>query len=1158
MPNLLEGMERMLDAAYGNFEHDSLRMWTNRANFIFIDGKPVSAYIAESLDSQGGKTLTFEKKMNEATKLILKALINGQRVTGAIPDPQTGVFKGENMAEFEAPSELADYAANPEVKQALLDELADTAPTNSDLSKDEITALEKRNIGLMENMGKFNLKNIAGSGIGFIKQSCMRDVVNDPQYNPQNSPEADPELGQPKTMLEMLKELKGMETMKLTLERQAFSSHVIGMAILNGAKPEDIFDPEKAPDILAAEGKKFYELCRNKDINAIMQINLDATQKIAEMAEKELKGIDYSDDAAISSPKTLALVQLCDTAFDMMQERDRNKEVCYNLLAAQQGETIKPPEDKAKYEQEYLKRNSVTGALSNLQLVSGNRRDLYEAQLGIPNADAYQSTLLPGALQAQFIRKIVSNCQMNNVSVADALQDKVGNQLYNLGNQIENGNAVGKEAFDMLAGSGAIMERRDNMLNMSEYILEGNLDKHFRFDLEFEADGTAVPVLTEKTDDYSRHTDHTPAEREFFTAEFVTPSATPADIEGEKITQMAGAVYKMLKANFDITLGVSGQERLYGLDADNKLFDLSGIDLMDSDGERTLAKLCAGGRLFAVKPGETVPVQIKPIPDPKRDFVFKAADCLDNEPKPVEYRWYHKLANALGLAFGVAQKAAYDNFIARSAILSSVRQVAESRKSEVTFEKISKANIEKDNQALEKKVSSIRTSYVNKNEALKGMMQIYGEKPEYVKDIDENNGYTKEQFDNLKEYNLGLATDPEPGNPPKVNADGKVALRNFDFTALAMSAAATPEIGGLCRMDSEDSKLMPPEMVVNLNHTMFMNDIALNYNGVTENVHPRYTIGRFFAGTMGPARDKAAEAIQQYQNGDNKALAFLIANGIAFAGRNYSGSLGTPSAANKAMLTIMNAYGEMMSADPELEKAVRAAFAEIKSAAAAKIETNRAEKEAFMAENGAMINDVRNKMFALHEDYSKAHKANDEKKMAEIVDAQHKLLEDNPTYVDRIQVEPLFDAKEELYKLDASLDMDETLEKLQHQRRNQEAMEKGVDAMKKLSMADAEGTALSAEEKESLMKDIIRGNLVEASEIQAYTIKDKEGSEMAQELDSMKNYAANKLLPKMDVNHPMVAVKDDENITHVSTIRTTCLDMHIAKVKRTAESPVSR
>ncbi|MCQ2561305.1 MAG: hypothetical protein MJ186_04575, partial [Clostridia bacterium] len=394
------------------------------------------------------------------------------------------------------------------------------------------------------------------------------------------------------------------------------------------------------------------------------------------------------------------------------------------------------------------------------------------------------------------------------------------------------------------------------------------------------------------------------------------------------------------------------------------------------------------------------------------------------------------------------------------------------------------------------------------------------------------------------------------GEAPK-RENGKVKVREVDFIAIAMAAAAVPEIAGKCRENSvKDSQNIANELTVDLNSTMYLNDIAQSYNTETKLFDTRPSIGAYVENTMTKGRDAAAKAIEQYQNGDKKALVDIIANGLAFASRHFVACQASTSAATRAMNRFMNAYVDMMEADPELNQAVRERCAQLKAEAAVKKEQNLAAKEAFKAAHMDEINTVSAEMKRTNASLSdKKNKLTGEQEQ-EVIRNQHKFIEEqHPDYYDHIEKLANYDALNVLYDVNTELDVDKTIHGLRRQLRATDAITKGIDAKKRLMTAEFENTSLTAEEKEGLMKDIIRGELVLYGEKTGALKGDVTEDEVNKNNEGFAFVFDKKNLPAQRISDPELFNKDLQTSSKVSSLVSVLLEISsFAKKKDTASA----
>lgn len=143
------------------------------------------------------------------------------------------------------------------------------------------------------------------------------------------------------------------------------------------------------------------------------------------------------------------------------------------------------------------------------------------------------------------------------------------------------------------------------------------------------------------------------------------------------------------------------------------------------------------------------------------------------------------------------------------------------------------------------------------------LQNFYGPKP-VMKDEYVGDRYTRKQFGLLKPYDLKeLGTEEKP-------------VTEAQFTGLAMLGALTAPTAGELRYHPAEQELSRDEHVKAIS-TFFTSDLY-GYSG-----EPRPDAGRYFEKATAPGRDKAAEALAAYKNGDKGPLGELIGKGLRFS-----------------------------------------------------------------------------------------------------------------------------------------------------------------------------------------------------------------------------------------------------------------------------------
>ena len=309
----------------------------------------------------------------------------------------------------------------------------------------------------------------------------------------------------------------------------------------------------------------------------------------------------------------------------------------------------------------------------------------------------------------------------------------------------------------------------------------------------------------------------------------------------------------------------NGNLRIFELTEDGKFadpFEKNGLKAPD------LIEKIYTGRVFAFPAGDRQPVQLRS--DTNGGLTLsKPLDRLPIQPVKRPNLWQR----FAGAVFGAYKKerAAYADWLRTSESISAVLNKRGSDETSLKEEKEqyqAKADTIEAEKAREKaakeaeylkKISVPAEQYKDANEIMMDNIQeIYGTKPVYYEKFVEDGKYTKEQFNQLKEYDLS-----------KMDVKGPVTDRQF--MSLGFLAVMRPEIGGQVRLHEG----VDPEINTMGNNTFYTSD--LSRGGVHD---MRESAGSYFAVAEQPAREYAAQAIAEYQQGKPEKLGELIGSGI--------------------------------------------------------------------------------------------------------------------------------------------------------------------------------------------------------------------------------------------------------------------------------------
>lgn len=1114
-----------------------------RLEYVFIDGKPLRSYILDyQAKSRDFDVMSMEEndKRALAPEMILNALIHGQHVYWAIPEERTGAFLSDNVKKFEAPESLADFLKDEAEVHDMEQVLKGSVPIETGLSEFASDNLLTDTADLLEKRSSTDLPD-------YMREDFLRDVLADPLYNPQGAPGADPANGPSKTVQDLLNEIND-PVFNFSVARATFVNHGICMLMNEGIAPERIFDEGPEGQALRARaGKKLYEICVNKNVEEMLKINIQGSQLIERLVEDGIRTVDYSNAEEILGEKNRMLYHLAKINFDLNQERGKHKEESYKVLAKFQGETITNDQQKTKFEEEYNRMTGVTYALKGLTDMVSARVSAMDVMLGFVTRDNYRATILPRIMESMVTQNLIIEGQTNGEPLTQKLSGKTLSEYDGINYILEGEDLPGKEIYKNLSLNASSQDRA----NFCESFLDGSFRKDHIITLQYDENNVGQPVIIENKEGYSSNLDHHPKERDFYSKEYTISVINDSDVPEADIPALNQALTKTLSDMFGITSSTGGCDRLFLLNRDRQLSAIGLLDLTDPEEMREIRNLLITGRLFVVKENENTPIQLGAEKVGSK-WICSGTDCLDNDPKPVTYRWYHALGRVLGIQSCIDRKAALDRYQSKLTILDAVRTVSESRKK---LQKLDTTAIEGE---YENKLD-IAARIGNRETAAKNAISnIYGLDPQINQRYIRANCYNLREFEALEKIDMTLEGGPALGTAPAVDKDGKIAFRNDDFVALAISAAATPELGGHSRGHSNDSKYIDPAIVADKCSTMYINDFAQESDPVDSTTYmPRPNVGPYIKNTVAPAREKAAEAIRAYQKGDNSKLAELIANGLAFMGRNYAGAAKEFSPTFRIVADYGSAYGDMLKADLKLEEAVRERFENIKANAAAAKEQNLAAKDAFRAENYEYMNTVQEGLKMLQANTRKFADKTPERQQA--IEMEHAYFYgDNARAYELLQQDALFETRDKFLDLTASLSMDKIVERMASQKAAFDAIQKASEAVSELTTADIKNLPIDPERKLQLVKDIVRGQLIQAFDTQANLRETEKGDEAYLQVASVAKLFDPSLLPTQRTYDPKLFAEDQMRSEKLVSLNPICADIYQAREKINAESAVTK
>jgi len=433
----------------------------------------------------------------------------------------------------------------------------------------------------------------------------------------------------------------------------------------------------------------------------------------------------------------------------------------------------------------------------------------------------------------------------------------------------------------------------------------------------------------------------------------VDPKVKPEDV-ASSASRLNYVNHKMQQGDFVTELGLNitspadpiaesaGVPRIF-LVKDGKVSSLAEKEI--ALGSRQFWQEVALGRVFAYPAGERYPVQAS-LENPTSfspDLVFSAALDPQKMPetdagrKPRTPRWYHRVFR-WGNNRRICRE--YDSYIENRKRLEA-RAKADAEAIEKEFgskrtEDVLRAektegdylrnNFEKlkREKRLKTDIERIQNGLQKGDDMIDIAVSLYGPVPKLRPELtapDPDNPdpsykgkvYTKKQFDTLRPIDIS-----------GMQIGGK-AVTDREFAALAYSAGLDPKIG----MEAQNS-VADPSFAVNA-------VLADGYTReeveemVTDNIHEMYgrTImikreqsGSYIEPAIKPAREKAAEALQAYQNGDRAPMAEILSRMVVGLGTEAATRLGLDQdvySQNRLAETGL----DLMERDPELKEMVR-------------------------------------------------------------------------------------------------------------------------------------------------------------------------------------------------------------------------------------------
>lgn len=1140
---ILDSITKQLDDLYGVYEKAIPTDAVNRLDYVMIDGRSARTYINEYLESRE-KQLDNSEKAALLPDMIVSAQLQGKRVTAALPDgnrpfesSQTEPFpQFLGNLEENTLSRMREYCVPGEI------------PVSSGLSPEAAREAEKESFSLLEKHSALSMTDLYNTDVSFFKQDIMRGVRADARWNPDGT----------KTNRDLLKEAENSD-INIRLSRNSFTTHVIALMMSEGVSPEVIFDPDRGADLREAAGKRVYELCRNKDAAELMRINVNGALAIEKCIEKGVKNIDYSDINARRSPEAVHLAMLGFTAFDILQERDKNKPYAKQALAELEDDVLDGSKEKEdKYDKKLME---LTERATVCSLVFSDRNadlKMTDTALGIESASRFRDFNANSYIYAGFFRSVLSDAEKTGKPFFKAVPISSYPNLYGTGDPLSFQEDKTKAA-DLRDG---ILAKTDpgQVRDFAKSITSGEFDKTHVF--AFHADkGAATFTLKERVPGVSDRLALPDEERTFNGGKFTAPTKARYAENGVKnrTSNLDMEVFRALSNHFDINYSKGeGTDRIYSVDDNGQLVSMKDYDFSSPDAKGHLRDLAVSGRLFAVRAEETAPVQLQFTPDAKTAYKWnvKAAAELDAPARPVSFGILQRIGAMFGIENCKNQKKLYEAEKARQTMSASLNRIKEERKPLASFEARKAKRLEAAERDRQERLAELNLHAASRESRLRAMADVYGSVPVSHDELLADKSYTKEQFASLKDHrSLGLADTLETGTLPEVK-DGKIQFRESDFIALSMFASANVNYAGKMRSGSEDSDALDPIVSRSTASTMFLEDVVLtqNQNGT---VLPRQGIGRFIQNTISHGRNDAAKAIEEYRAGNKDALASILADGLAFANVNYS--IGkVDSELSGPVRHYMNAAGDMMAADPELADLVRVKAEAFRKESAERLTENRKNKEHFERKNGAYMKEVEEtlkKQTAAIKDLSKKAKTaareeqsakqngnpppeHGEKYYRDLLIAEHEKQQkyyyvDNAKHYELLQESANFPCLEKVHTINSAFDPDRMVTQLRQDAQVRRVLEAGKSAKEELEKAALEGR--KADNTEALMRAVYKAELIRTSVGNRRSADADLGAELAAKDPTVIRLKSEEILPMRRDYDSNLEVADKNKATKLMT-----------------------
>ena len=1101
LQNSLDTLTAQMDALYDRYESSHI----TRLDYVFIDGEPISSYFARYADDTD-TSYRMDQRKNMVPALILSAQLQGRRVTAARLDEVEGLFRADQIEEIPMPEACRAALGNSKIAEQFRENALNTPmPIVSNRTREEADAEQARNSALLERRTvidrglQFNNNNV------FLVKDLMRSIPNTDENG---------RVIEPQELLAGI----GSSYTGISFQRYALTSHAVGLMVSRGISPDTIFDPQSGAEDRADAGRTVYDLARAKNIEEIIRINLEASQAIGDLLEKELSQLDLSDNDVLFGKKLSNLTALASMNFDLLQERDHFKEIAYGILARQQGLDYATPEGKKAAEDAYSELTDRAYGYSALGHMMNGEMVTIHGALGKLESEDLMYHDLPVMLSAECKRSMFIRAQRNGEPMYAAVSGAVANSGKDenafLDDEVDDPKT--RSAYENLQKDTG----REAGMALARRILSPGFRENYDFRAAPDENGQARFMMHEKVPGASSAYDHAKKDDDFYSASFRLPDHTEAN-EQTVVNDMSldRAVYMTLNNRFNIQLKDSG-DRVFYLNDENQLVPLTAGNAVqyDQDLRARLRNLAVSNRLFAVNEQETTPTQL--CFDRRNDeWECTAADCLDAPVEPVEYKWYHRLGNLLGIRSCVDRRKEYEMAQIRQQMQPSIARIKAEQAPNVTLERINARREAAGRQQVVDEQTRIETVHAQYAKSCESFRNIYGTHPYNYEGGLRMNSFTKAEFDELKPIELGLAGN----DAPALDENGKLRFREDDFIGLAMSAATAPELGGsmFYGPDSETSDYIDARLLADHGSTMYLNDFAYQFDKESGLYFPRHNEGKYVVAAAVPGRERAAEAIREYRGGKPDKLADLVFTGLTFYSRCGRHQAGSP--ASDGIAYFMGRVGDLLEADPVLRQKVDERAATFRKNAEDELKQVRESGEQFRKEHMDYIRKTEQEITKLNKTVTEAEDRGDIAARNAAADQVHDFYENkNPQYDRLIQENVLFGVREKYAESNSRFSVDLTLKRIRTDKMIRSATDRAENAIARISTAALEKKPIPREEKAALMHDIYFAQVLQHNENVMFDEATAKGHAASKDPD----YARLTKGPAMRAYDPALLAKD--------------------------------